>query len=76
MASVLIAQSPSRPVVKYTGHHYRERIETLNLGLIDQVAFPIQESWEGHSGQKQIQAKANKPEIYQTSWKVLKRELS
>lgn len=71
MASVLIAQSPGRPIGKYIGHHHRESTETLDLSLKDQVGVSQTDKlgralWT----EAVIQTKANKPDIYQTSWKV------
>lgn len=43
MAYDLIAHSPSRPLVKYIGHHHGERTEILDLGLKDQVGVSQRE---------------------------------
>lgn len=75
MAPVLVAQSPSGPVVKYIGRHHTERTETLDLGLTDQVGASQTEGLgKAFWTEAATQTKANNPEIYQTSWKALKRK--
>ena len=69
MASDLPAHSPSRPLVKYISHHHKERTETLDRGLKNQVGDSQREKLG-----RIFWTKADKPEIYQSSWTVLEKE--